>query len=180
MVAMDVFSRDGVALDAGLAWEQTYLPRDFGARVRAAIAYWGGRGGLQAFAAECGQDGMSAGTMRKWIERDYRPRRGSEAAIVKRLAEVSGLPEEFFTGQGAAPQHLEARLAHIEAELQELLEHKRWAERNLRGYTPEEASAFFRLLREMQSRLGREVGVRDPQDRAVMDRHSPRRADADG
>lgn len=102
--------------------DQSNLPLDFGARVRAAIAYWagcGGEGGLEGFASAANRRGMSAATMRKWMERGHQPPLLAQPAIVQRLAEVSGLDEAFFTAErnGTAVASVEARLARIETEL---------------------------------------------------------------
>ena len=136
-----------------------HLPHDFGARVRAAASYWG-NGGLQAFAQAINRPGMRYNTMRKWIEQNHRPPLLAQKEIVARLAEVSELPESFFTGDGDSAHRLEERLEHIQHSL-------------------EEALAFFKTMQQLQTQQGRQAAPRELQDRLAMDRPPPPDRDAD-
>ena len=143
----------------------TGLPRDFGARIRAAAAY--SNVGLEDFANEMNTPGASYGTLRRYVEKEARPGPLSEAALVRRLAETSGLPEAFFYGQAEGQSDIAARLEIMDHKLDRVLS-------QLQARPADTTAEIQAVFDQMISRLGREVGLRGPRSRPNGDR--PREA----
>lgn len=97
------------------------LPDDFGKRIRAAAAYAGlGKGlGIEQLADALDRPGMTRSTLRNYVEKGKLPRPLAREAFIKRLSEVSGLPEAFFLGaEGRAS--VDVRLSEIDDQVRRL------------------------------------------------------------
>ncbi len=93
------------------------LPADFGARLRAARAYVDKT--RDEFAALLDVPGTSPGNLKAYEGGERTPPALAAPALVTRLAEVTGLPEAFFWGDGIASSGgaLEKRLSEMEQQL---------------------------------------------------------------
>jgi hypothetical protein len=92
------------------------LPPDFAARLRAAVGY-SGAAGRREFAERLNYKGLSEQNLDNFAQGKLPPKRSAEAYI-RRIAEVSGLPEAFFWGEAfPASTPLEDQILKLRAEL---------------------------------------------------------------
>ena len=161
------------------------LPEDWGRRVRAARAYTQKNPSVKKFAAMLASPGMSYSALRRW-EDGGTPTATGRAAIVQRLAEVSGLPPAFFTADLSGlfedvPEPIRAQLAALQQSVdsqreavEALVAQRADLHDAIAGMSPEDVVAYFQeILRneqEILNRLGERVGKRDLEQRAVRSR----------
>src|SRR5438270_7838691 len=81
------------------------LPPDFGDRLRAGRAYV--NLSQAEFADALNTNGASESTLKLWEKGERRPAAMIAPELVRRLALVSGLPEEFFWGGPQEPAPVE-------------------------------------------------------------------------
>lgn len=154
---------------------KSLLPDDFGARVRAARGY-AAMSRLE-FAKKLDTEDAGEGTIKSW-ENDpsKRPRPLAEAELVHRLAEVSGLPEAFFTADLAGlfenvPASLDARLSAIQEKLESLVGSGAPAP-DAQPKTLEQlldvSRALYRQQEELAGRLGRDRARRGLESKRAM------------
>lgn len=172
-----------------VASEDRELPEDFGRRVRAAAGYMGL--GIDKFAKEVNRPSASGSSMKAWGRGKNLPRPLSRESLIKRLAEVSELPEEFFWGDAELPtdgvahalRELTAQLAKMDGKLTRIADAVEARPAPLKAGDLEELVDGMHSLatqaQEIINQQGPRIGKRDLQRRAALDQ-SRRRQAADG
>lgn len=147
---------------------KSLLTADFGARVRAARGYAAMSRKELAAALDIADAGE--GTIKGWeLDPSKRPRPLAEGEVVRRLAEVSRLPEAFFTADLAVlfenlPESVDSRLSTIEDKLDSLTERRDVIAEEIAGADIEDLTYYLkagirgydRLTKRMAPDLGKD------------------------
>lgn len=166
--------------------EEQELPPDWGRRVRAARAYMPENPSVKRFGEMLDNPGMSSSAVRTWEDGKHYPSPMARGAVVRRIAEVTGLPVSFFTAdlEGLfedVPASVEAQLSAIRQgveqqreTLAELVDRRAEVQAGIEAMSFEElmtyAQAILRGSERVLKKMGDDVGKRDLEQRAVLSR----------
>lgn len=125
-----------------------------------------------------------AGVAEKTISRLINAKKESRYDTLDKVARALGITEQELRGPPPSPLGLDVaptngveapdpvleRLDAIDAKLADLLAYREQVEEELGHFDPEAARDFFRLMQELRSRQGRDLGRRELQSRRAAGR----------